>query len=80
METSGTYWEVAVPDFHVKCRVYHVDALAMASVIGSGGGSMAFGMMCIVKLFLHFTRHRFLKCPFTSTKILLNFEQKNLVM
>ena len=38
MECGNTFWEVKVPELHVKCTVYHVDALQMAGVIKTRGG------------------------------------------
>jgi hypothetical protein len=47
VECGNTSWEVKVPEYHVKCTVYHVDALQMAGVIKSQGGQLPIG-----KLFL----------------------------
>lgn len=80
VDTSGLFWEVAVPQYHVKCKVFHTDALAMASVLGNHlGNQMAFGMLCVVVVCFHLTLCRFLKCRFTSTKFFACFCEKNLV-
>ena len=60
VDTSGLSWEVKVPDHHVRVKVYHVDALAMSSVVGAGG-QLALGMCFVLNLFSHFTLNRFLK-------------------
>ena len=45
VDCSNTFWEVKVPDLHVKCTVYHVDALQMAGV--TQGGQLPIGELFI---------------------------------
>ena len=44
VECTETFWELQVPAYHTKVRVYHIDALKMAGLVGTKGGQMAFGM------------------------------------
>lgn len=48
VECGNTFWEIKVPEYHVKCKVFHVDALNMASVIGQQGGQLPIGKLFFV--------------------------------
>jgi hypothetical protein len=47
VDTTNAFWEVKVPDLHVKCTVYHVDALQMAGVIKTHRGELPIGKLFI---------------------------------